>query len=237
VSDAIASSIFAAIAVAVTTLLGILVGWTTGGASTTSTGAKPAYDENAEKLLQSAIDFVKVTTTAAAATLAFGVGYVASAPSMPFWPRTLALASGFILAISIFFGFVTQSGLLGKMEEHKYSLQDRTWTLPAVTHLFAFAVAMFLMASMLFQLLWEQPTTDSFKIPTADAAIRTAIANQKSWLPAGERINKITATEFIRGVDAAKGSLGTWHVQIQLEGSPQATPRKSVVKKSWPPIL
>jgi uncharacterized membrane protein YiaA len=167
-----------------------------------------------QKALDSAADFIKVTTGLATGALVFSVG-LTNAPSGLNTPARYLLATSWIaLLVSLLFGvFVAQGRITTKMAERSYDIHGDRWlTIPTMAHQWAFFLGVALLGATLAVVVAQQPPTNNAKVLSAMRAVQIAENNVPKFLS----IVKVSTVEFVKGAEPTDASIPTWHIQFQV---------------------
>jgi hypothetical protein len=170
--------------------------------------------DSGQKALESAADFVKVTTGLATGALVFSVG-LTNAPGGLTTPARYCLGACWIaLLVSLVFGvFIAQGRITTKIAKRNYDIHGDRWlTIPTMVHQWTFFVGVALLGATFAVIVGQQLPTNKAKVVSALRAVQIA----ESKVPSSVLIVKVSAVELVKGIEPGNSSLATWHVQFQV---------------------
>lgn len=200
----------------------------------TSVVDKPTTAEPAG--LDSAAEFIKISTGFAAGSLVFSVGLINSTSSLSVVARVFVFFAWVSLFIAMGTGVMASSRIPIKKAKKEYSLEDRFLATPTKVHLFAFAGGIVCLGVALFLTLFNEPPADSQRVTTATRALALA----ESCVPRGSLVKRVSALEIVRPTETARMSLATWHVQLELmrpASKPTGRPGSPLTSSSYLDVL
>ena len=178
-------------------------------------------DEIGQKALESAGDFLKVTTGLATGALVFSTTLLNNPGALTGAARWVLSIAWAALLISIGASvFVAQGRITTKIAKKNYDIHNDLWlTRPTVIHQWTFFGGILALGVTLGIVLGNQPSTEALQVPKATDAVRLAI----SRVPRSVHIVKVDAIDLIKGADATDPTLETWHIQLDGTVRPPAS--------------
>jgi hypothetical protein len=161
--------------------------------------------------LDSASEFIRLSTGFAAGSLVFSVGLIGSAPSLSNSGRIFLFVAWIALFAAMVAGVIASSRIPVKKAQKNYDLEDKFLTTPTRVHQFAFASGVICLGITLLLTLFNEPPLNVHSIATAAKALAMA----EGCVPRGTIIRKLSVVESIKAADATRPSLMTWHIQFE----------------------
>lgn len=162
--------------------------------------------------LDSAADFIKLSTGFAAGSLVFSVGLINSTSGLSVAARIFLFLAWVILFAAMGTGVMASSRIPIKKAKKEYGLEDKFLTTPTRVHVFAFGAGIVCLGIVLFLTLFNEPPADTQQVASAAKALALA----ERCVPKGIFVRRLSVLETIKPIDAARPSLTTWHVQFEM---------------------
>jgi uncharacterized membrane protein YiaA len=177
-------------------------------ANATTSSSGPTPDSGG---LDSAADFIKVSTGFAAGSLVFSVGLVNSASNLSNNARGFIFLAWITLFVAMVAGVLAFSRIPIQKAAKDYDLEDKFLTTPLKLHQISFALGVvFLGISLFLTLSGEAPASEQ-----SAASALEALALAEPCVPKEMTIKRVSVIEGVKGIDATRPSLVTWHVQFE----------------------
>ncbi len=167
----------------------------------------PGPDSDA---LKAAGEILKVSTGLATGALVFSVGLLPGAITAGALIRGTLAGTWVMLFLSVIGGVLAQSAIPVLLAERRYDIEAPTFTWPGRVHQVLFGLAILGLAVVLTASLYSQPAAP--RIGSASHAVITA----RAALHPGEVPDRLDLVELIKGTDASRDVLLSWHVRFHL---------------------
>lgn len=209
-----AAAIFISVAVAAT-FIGYAIHARTNNAPTPH-GQATSNDGNGKGILDSAIDYLKTTTSLVTGSLLFSIAFLLPNSMITCGMHSWLIAASLLLAFSTACGLLAQSGLLGMLADRIYNLDDLGYAVPASVHMFTFVAAA---ASIALSIFFgdERPSLDSITVRNSQQAVVVALKAFDAINGSGSyRMSRVVSDDLSKGVDPNDARDLNWHVQIEI---------------------
>ena len=167
-------------------------------------------NDEKRKVLEGGLDFAKTSTGVAAGALVLSIGWLGNFPSFDNVTRGWLFASWVVLGLAVGVGIFAQSAIPILLHEEIYDLDFWAFKVPFNVHQGLLVVGFVFLIVVIFRVAFSEPPTASLTNGT------TALRDAVRMIPRNYAISKVAVLEPIRGVDSARPSLVTWHIQFEL---------------------
>lgn|GEM_PF-4454540 len=172
-----------------------------------------------EKAFNASLDVVKLFATLSTGALAFSIGLTSQATNnYPGGFRIALIAGWFVFFIAIFAGVLAQMYAPQLINAGNPNPNDWAIRGSALVSMGAFLLGVALLGIVLVRTTPSGAAGEPLAVPSPTKAIATAMTR----VPAAS-VGKVTAADYVKGVDAVRPDQAAWHVQFELTRSAQKT--------------